>query len=143
MPGEEFQQQEAHLAKSRSIESTVIAVCLGDKSSIEKDQLLDEYLKYQPEFKLWFFRPQPGEQNIENIALYLARVAKDADMLVAVQGSTHPLEGGQAEEVHIFFKGGKGYFVEFYPVHGENPPHKELARDLALLSRARSSIQTH
>lgn len=123
--------------------SDVIAICLGDKSSIEKEQLHTEYLAYRPEFRLWFFNPKTSKQNIGNLALYLARVAKTADMLVVVQKGIHPTEGVDVDEIHIFFKDGVGYFAEFYPMRGQNPPYKELAKDLALLSRARSNIRTH
>ncbi len=118
--------------------SKVFAVCLGDAASISKGQLLEEYLKYHPHFRLWFFKPEPGKQNLENMALRLARIAKDADILIAVQGSTHPIEGVPADEVHMYIKGyERSHFVEFYPTEGSNPPHKELAKDLALLSFAR------
>lgn len=122
----------------------VIAICLGKMSNIKEATLREEYHEYQADHKLRFYGSIPSEQNIENLALRLAQSDPDADILVAAQGSVHPIEGVAADEVHIFFKGDtRSFFVEFYSVKIGTSPTKGLARDLALLSRARSNIQTH
>lgn len=110
----------------------VVAICLGDKSAVDKDKLRVEMGKAWPAAKVEFYAPPEGmQQNITQLLLHLVRQAPEADVLAAIQGSTFAVgsakEERPAEEIQISVKGRSGILLDFALWRGNITVEQQLS----------------
>lgn len=91
--------------------SKVIAVCIGNKSSINTDKLRLKFDNYQTGYSLSFVLGPPDRSGVMELAAYLVNQVRDAAVWMVVQGTLFDQQS--AEEVQMLAQGASLPYVDY------------------------------
>lgn len=91
--------------------SKVIAVCVGNKSSINVDKLRLKFDNYSTGYTLAFIHGPADRHGVMELAAYLVGQVHHAAIWVVIQGTTY--DGRAAEEVQMLAQGASLPYIDY------------------------------